>query len=90
MPVFESTLDVNSEEFAQNRAEMLALVDRLRSGRRVRVVIWTQGMFDETVFGVLESAKMISEAAACDNGHRYPTDVGFKFCPKCGHEIIYK
>jgi geranyl-CoA carboxylase beta subunit len=30
VPVFESTLDVNSEEFAQNRADMLALVERLR------------------------------------------------------------
>ncbi len=31
MPVFNSALDVNSAEFAQNRREMLALVGRLRA-----------------------------------------------------------
>jgi len=64
-----------------------ALVDSLRRNTEVSISGKVQGMFEYTIFTVLESARVISLELACSGGHSFPADSGFTFCPKCGRPL---
>ena len=65
------------------------LVDSLRQGQQIQLVMWPQSMLDETVLGVLSGLQDQGETRAlvCPVGNRYEPNTGFRFCPQCGSRL---
>jgi hypothetical protein len=64
-----------------------AVVDRVRVGQRVSATIEVVGLFESTFFGMLLEIDSGADMLACPNGHAFPVDSGYRFCPFDGEPL---
>lgn len=58
-----------------------AVIDRVRVGQRVAVTVEVVGLFGSTFFGMLLEVDADAEMLSCPDGHVFPFDSGYRFCP---------